>query len=96
MPATVDELFGKQMNWPRLVIKFLIEGLLCYNFYNYATTHRTDWDCCSTERRQPNGMGIGDNVTATFTSVIYTGFILCAIGTAASAIEIINKKVNNK
>ena len=33
----VDELFGKQMSWPRLIIKFGVEALLAYNAYNYMT-----------------------------------------------------------
>ena len=43
------------MGWPRLCLKFLGEALLTYNFYDYATTHKPDWECWATDFRQPNG-----------------------------------------
>ena len=94
----MDELFGKQMGWPRLVLKFGVEALLTYNFFHYATTEKADWDCFATDRRQPSPVDIdgAENMTAQFTSVIYTGFVVALIASCISFIEIINKKVGSK
>ena len=93
--ASVDELFGKQMTWPRLIMKFGVETILAWNFYSYATEHRPDWDCFATDKKQPNG-AVGENMTEIFTQVIYTGFIIALVGACLSFLEIINKKVGNK
>ena len=95
MPS-VDELFAKQMSWPRLILKTAIEGTLCYYFYIHAHAERTSWNCYATGRRQPNGDGRGENVTEAFTNVILAGFLITAIGLFVSVVEMINKKVQNK
>ena len=92
----VDELFANQMSWPRLVIKGLVEGLLCYNFYHYATAERPDWDCFATDKRQPNGLGEGENITEKFTTVIYSGFIVTLVALLISLVEMCNKSAKNK
>ena len=66
--SILDELFSTSTTWPRLIMKAGIEGILCYNFYHYGGSHRPDYDCWATERRQPNGSlrgesGIGENMT---------------------------------
>ena len=59
--------------------------------------HRTkDWDCYATDKRNPNGDGIGENVTAQFTAIIYTGFFITLIASFVSIVELINKKMSNK
>ena len=95
MPA-VDELFSKQTEWPRLILKAAAEGVICYNMYVHATTEKTEWSCYANNYRQPNGDGNGDNVTEAFTSVIYYGFILTLVACIVTTVEMINKKVNNK
>ena len=95
MPST-DELFGKEMSWPRLVIKFGVVAIVCYNFYNYNNAKKPDWECFATDKRQPNGDGIGENMTATFTNVIKLGFWISAISTVVNIIEMLNKKMKNK
>ena len=49
----MDELYGKQMTWPRLVLKAGCEALLAYNFYHYSTVEKEDWDCWVGSYRQP-------------------------------------------
>ena len=100
MPA-VDELFGKQMTWPRLILKSGVCALLTYNFYHYATTHATTnqdpaWECFATDFRQPNADGEGENMSAAFESLIMFGFYVALCATIISAIEIINKFAKNK
>ena len=95
MPST-EELFGKAMSWPRLILKTAVEGILCYNFYSHATMEKTTWSCYANEFRQPNGIGPGNNVTETFTNNIYAGFVMTAIAFCVSLVEMINKKVGNK
>ena len=95
-----NELFGKQMTWPRLILKAGTEGLLAYNFYHYATFHATtsqdpSWECFATDYRQPNADGIGENMSAAFTSLIFTGFYIALFGCAVSVLEIINKFMKN-
>ena len=96
-----DELFGKQMTWPRLILKLGVEGLLTYNFYKYATFYATteqdpSWECFATDYRQPNADGIGENMSAAFTSVCMTGFYIALVGTLISVLELINKFAKNK
>ena len=85
------------MTWPRLVLKGLIEGLLAYNFSHYnSDAHRPEWDCFATDKKQPNGDGIGENVSAMFDNIVTAGFYLALIGCGITILEMINKKVNNK
>ena len=89
-PTALKELFAKQMTWPRLVIKGIACGVLCYNFYHYGTTHKNDWDCYATDKKQPNGTE-GENMTEAFTNVINYGFYLCIVGCLVTVIEMITK-----
>ena len=51
----IEELFKNKMTWPRLVIKGIVEAVIVYNAYRYATVHKTeDWECYATESKQPN------------------------------------------
>ena len=93
---TLEELYKSQMTWPRLILKGAVESILCYNFYDYATTHRTAWDCYATDKKQPNDVGLGINITEQFTAVIYAGFILSLVGCGITFLEIVNKKLANK
>ena len=99
-PSAVDELFGgKQMTWPRLVVKGLIEAVLCYNFSHYiGPKHRPEWECWATDKKQPSGNGDndGENVSAMFDNIITAAFYLALVGCIITVIEMINKKVNNK
>ena len=94
----MDELFGKQMTWPRLCLKAGTVALLTYNFYDYATTHSTTrqpdpWECFATDYRQPNSDGIGENMSAAFDKLIWCGFYVCLAALIISTVEIINKFV---
>ena len=85
------------MSWPRLILKGGIEALLAYNFSHYnGSKHRPDWDCFATDKKQPNGLGNGENVSAEFETIVNLGFILCLVGCGISGLEMINKKVNKK
>ena len=94
----VEELFGKSMSWPRLVIKTGVEALLCYNAYHYATAEKADWDCWASGKRQPSPIETpgARNVTEQFTNIIMAGFYLTLVGTIVSLVEMINKKAQNK
>ena len=84
------------MSWPRLILKLGAECILCYNFYNYNNGKRPEWDCYATAKRQPNGDGIGTNVTEQFSSVISTGFYITLIAALCSCLEVVNKKMQKK
>ena len=94
----VEELFGKQMSWPRLIIKFGVEVLLAYNAYNYMTDYKPDWDCWASGKRQPSGVETegARNVTEEFTTVISFMFYGSLVGALVSFLEICNKKAKNK
>lgn len=64
----MNELYGKQMTWPRLVLKTGVEALLAYNFYHYSTTEKEDWDCWVGKYRQPMADEFegAENVSAKF------------------------------
>ena len=94
---SLEQLFPKSMSWPRLIVKLGIESILAYNFYNYnSDDKKPDWECWATDKRQPNGIGVGENMTEQFSSVITVGFYLSLIAACCSCVEVINKKVNNK
>ena len=97
----VNELFGKEMTWPRLIVKTGVTGLLTYNFYHYGTVHDTaqqdePWECFATDFRQPNADGEGENMSAAFEKVIMTGFYVTLAAFIVSVVEIINKFAKNK
>ena len=97
--SLLDELFVGSTSWPRLILKALAEGIICYNFYHYSGAHRPDWDCWATERRQPYGTlkgasndgGSGENMTDQFSSIINMGFYVSLFACIVTILEIINK-----
>ncbi len=88
--SALNELFAKQMTWPRLCIKGIAQAVLCYNFYSYGTEHRPEWDCFATNKKQPNGIE-GENMTEAFTTVINYGFYLTLVGCLVTFVEMITK-----
>jgi uncharacterized membrane protein HdeD (DUF308 family) len=83
------------MTWPRLVLKGLVQGMLCWNAYHYATVHRPDWDCYATDKKQPNGTE-GENMTEAFTQVIMYGFYLSLVGVLITLVEMLTKLQKEK
>ncbi len=94
-PTALKELFAKQMTWPRLCIKGLAQGILCYNFYHYGSTHATEWECWATSKKQPMSYNDPDipseNMSEAFTTVINYGFYLTLVGCLVTFVEMITK-----
>ena len=96
MPETkLNDLYAKQMTWPRLIMKGLVQGILCYNFYHYSTAHKTDWDCYATDKKQPND-SVGENMTEAFTKVISYAFYLSLVGCLVTLVEMMTKIAKKK
>ena len=91
----LEELYKSKMTWPRLILKGIAEATLAWNCYKY-NMKRDDWDCFANDQKQPNDLGIGRNMTEKFTLVTWACFWICAIGLINCAMEIVNKKVDNK